>query len=179
MIDTSRFVDFATYHDHVTADYNSRSTQIFIDAGVPLTYGMIKFEPFAGVSYTRLHTGAFTEEGGAAALRSGSSNDDLTTSTLGIRAQTRFQLNDKIAMLRGLVGWRHNYNNITPTSTLSFLTSEPFSVSGLPYYREALALGAGLDLVLTDKVTIGVSYDGQISSNSRDHGARVNLRAKY
>ncbi len=50
-------------------------------------------EPFAGVAYVSLHTDAMSETGGAAALQSGSSTQDNTFTTLGLRAAKGFAVN--------------------------------------------------------------------------------------
>jgi len=179
-IDTSRSINFAGYSDYLIAGYHSRSTQIFGDIGVPLSYGEAVVEPFAGISYNYLHSGGFSERGGPAALYAGSSHDNLVTGTLGLRTQAEISYKgDKVVMLRGMAGWRHNYDDISPETWMSFVGSGDFSVSGLPFYRDALALAAGVDFTVTNKITFGVIYDGQISSGSNDHGVRINLRAKY
>jgi len=179
-IDTSRQVSFTGFSDYLKADYDSRTTHVFIDGGVPFSFRQATFEPFAALAYTYMHSGGFAEKGGEAALYSQSSNDNITTGTLGLRASTQINgVNNRAAMIRGLLAWRHKYGDIAPEARLGFIGFESFSTTGLPLYRDALALGAGLDFTLTNQVTLGVAYDGQISSAGQDHGVRLNLRAKY
>ncbi|AQS41872.1 MAG: Outer membrane autotransporter [Candidatus Tokpelaia hoelldobleri] len=179
-IDMSRQISFTGFADYLKADYSSRTTHVFIDAGVPFHFKQGTVQPFAGLAYTYLHSGGFAEKGGAAALYSQSSNDDITTGTLGLRANTQINgVNGRAALLRGLVAWRHKFGDINPEARLGFIGFESFSTTGLPLYRDALALGAGLDFTITDNVTFGVAYDGQVSSAGQDHGVRLNLRAKY
>ena len=46
-----------------------------------------------------------------------------------------------------MLGWRHVFGDVTPTSTLAFASapSIPFAVAGAPIARDALAVEAGLD----------------------------------
>ncbi|MGA3882270.1 autotransporter outer membrane beta-barrel domain-containing protein, partial [Bacillus pumilus] len=79
--------------------------------------GAARFEPFANLAYVSLHTDAFTEKGGAAALTSAATATDTTFSTLGLRTSTTFDIGGTVLTARSVVGWRHAFGDATPFST--------------------------------------------------------------
>jgi hypothetical protein len=80
-----------------------------------------------------------------AALTGYSQDDDLGTTTLGVRAEAR--LSDEVSLtLRGMVGWRHAFGDVNPSALLAFSDgASAFTVSGTPIDRNALVAEANLD----------------------------------
>ncbi len=96
------------------------TTQVFAEAGYGITTPYADLEPFAGVAYVSLHTDAMSETGGAAALQSGSSTQDNTFTTLGLRAAKGFAVNGGTLTASASLGWQYAFGDTTPVSTLSF-----------------------------------------------------------
>ncbi|MER9657252.1 autotransporter domain-containing protein [Mesorhizobium sp. M0152] len=170
-LSTHRSVAFDGFTDALSADY---------DAGTALAYkpdaGRFRFEPFANLAYV---TDGFTETGGAAALTSAGTSTAASFSTLGLRGSTDFELGGVNATARGMLGWRHAFGDVTPTSTFAFAGGDAFIIAGVPIARDAALFEAGLDLQLAAYATLGLSYSGQLGSGVFDQGARVNLRVKF
>jgi outer membrane autotransporter protein len=183
-IDTSRTVAFPGYTDQLSASYRARTAQIFGEAGYRLAVGTfgtgaLSVEPFAGLAYVHTTTNGFSETGGAAALTAAGSTSATTFSTLGLRAFSQFEAGGMQATLRGMVGWRHGFGNTVPTTRFSFAGGNAFSVSGTPAARNTALVEAGLDLAIRENVTLGLSYDGQYSRGSHDHGVNARLRVAF
>ncbi|CAN7598994.1 autotransporter domain-containing protein [Phyllobacterium sp. LjRoot231] len=178
-ISTDRSVQFTGSQEHLSADYNGGTAQIFGELGYGIQYNSVTLEPFANFSYANLHLDSFTEEGGASTLTAASSNTDITISTLGLSAATQLSLGSVGAALRGTLGWRHAYGDVTPQSRLAFAGMESFEISGLPIARDAALLEAGLNVDLTPATTFGLSYQGQIASEVQDHGFKANLTVRF
>ena len=106
--------------------------------------GRFKFEPFANLAYVSVHTDGFTETGGAAALTSAGSTTDATFTTLGLRGSTDFALGGINATARGMLGWRHAFGDVTPTSSFAFAGGDTFTIAGVPIARDAAVIEAGL-----------------------------------
>lgn len=68
---------------------------------------------------------------------------------------------------------------MTPEALLAFAGGAPFAIAGAPIARDALALEAGLDIALSRKATLGMSYSGQIASGTQDHGLKANLTVSF
>ncbi|MCG6121462.1 MAG: autotransporter domain-containing protein [Microvirga sp.] len=183
-IDTRRTVAFPGFTDRLSASYRARTAQIFGEAGYRIdlgTFGAGSFglEPFAGLAYVHTVADRFSETGGAAALTAAGSTSATTFSTLGLRAFSQFEAGGMQATLRGMLGWRHAFGDTTPTTRFAFAGGDAFSVSGAPIAKNAALVEAGLDLAIRENVTLGVSYDGQYSRRSQDHGFNARLRVAF
>src|SRR5471030_12586 len=143
--------------------------------------GRVALERFAGLAYVNLHTDGFTEDGGAAALHGGNDTQNLTYSTLGVRAASRFDLSGTTVITpRGRVGWRHAFDNATPTSSLAFAGSaSAFTVSGVPIARDSAVVELGLDVSVGKNATVGVSYSGQYGGEYRENAIQGSLLWRF
>ncbi|NKC04989.1 autotransporter domain-containing protein [Ochrobactrum haematophilum] len=179
-VDMNRSVAFPGFADSLAGDYDAGSFQLFGELGYKIHYGKALFEPYAGLAYVRLKTDGFDEKGQtAAALTVQSGTTDTSFSTLGLRASTEFVLGSITATARTDLGWRHAYGDITPVSTASFIGSDAFTAFGLPIAEDAALIGAGLDFKLTDDATLGISYNGQFASGSKQHGFNAKLSVGF
>ncbi len=179
-ISTKRDVIFPAFSETLSADYDARTTQAFAEFSYRMDYKDAAFEPFANLSYTHLNSDAFSEKGGTiAALTSGDSSMNTAFTTLGVRASTDIALEDAKATVRGMVGWRHAYGDVTPSSNLVFNSDASFDSVGAPIAQNALTLEAGLDFNLAKNATIGVSYSGQIAGDTQDHAGKINFNVSF
>jgi outer membrane autotransporter protein len=178
-VSTARSVAIPGFADSLTADYNAGTFQAFGEAGYRIDTAAASFEPFANLAYVSLHTDGFTEKGGAAALHADGQTTDTTFTTLGVRASTAFDLDGMKATARGMIGWRHAFGDTTPLATLAFAGSNIFTIAGVPIAKDSAVLEAGLDLNLSPRATLGLSYTGQFASGAQDHGFNANLMIKF
>ncbi|WP_377594047.1 autotransporter domain-containing protein [Pseudochelatococcus lubricantis] len=178
-VSTDRTASFAGYSDFLSGSYDAHTAQVFGEVGYRFDVGTVALEPFAGLAYVNLHTDGFFERGGSAALYSKSDDTDVTYSTLGLRLSAAFDLGSTKATVRGLVGWRHAFDDITPESTFWFDKGSAFTTTSLPVARDVAVLEAGLDAAINDAVTVGISYTGQLGDDAQDHGFKANLNWKF
>lgn len=179
-ISTSRNVAFAGFTDSLKADYDAGTGQVFGELAYGFKMGEARFEPFANLAHVNLHTDGFTEKGGTAALTTGSSTTDMTFTTLGMRASTNFDLNGTAVTARGMIGWRHGFGGMTPTSRMRFAgAGDAFTIAGVPVARNVAVLEAGLDVALTPNADFGVSYGAQFGSGAVDQSLKANLNIRF
>lgn len=179
-IDTKRDVDFPGFSDETEAGTTARTAQVFAEVGYDVQLGRATLQPVAGLTYVNIDSDGFDEGDGAAALKTGSENDDLVFSNLGLRAATVTQAFGAPLRLHGLLGWRHAYGDTTLESRLRFSDgSDGFTVSGVPIARDAALIEAGADLDFTDDLTVGLSYSGQIAPDSHENAVRADLRLQF
>ncbi|PLP56296.1 hypothetical protein CYK37_26310 [Mesorhizobium loti] len=178
-IDRSRQVAFPGFTDSLTGDYRAGTTQVFGELGYAIKAGNLAFEPFANLAYVNIHTNGFDEKGGAAALNVHGGSNDITFTTLGIRASTDFDIGSAKATVRGMIGWRHGYGDVTPTVSQAFTGSNAFSIAGAPIARNSAVIEAGLDFAIAPAATLGISYHGQVGSRASDHGVRADLNVRF
>ncbi|WP_417710153.1 autotransporter domain-containing protein, partial [Roseibium aggregatum] len=72
---------------------------------------------------------------------------------------------------------RHAIGDLTPDQRMALSGLDPFTVQGVPLDRDTALVEAGLALTITDRTTLGLSYQGAFGENARDQGAnaRVNI----
>ena len=179
-VTSERAVAAGGLKDTLTADYWSRTAQVFGEASYALETPWLQVSPFAGLALLHQQTDAFQEQGSAAlALTGDGSSQLLGSSTLGLRMSKTLATTDGIsAALTGALGWRHAIGDLTPDQRMALSGLDPFTVQGVPLDRDTALIEAGLALTITDRTTLGLSYQGAFGENARDQGAnaRVNIR---
>ncbi|WP_231584921.1 autotransporter domain-containing protein [Bordetella pseudohinzii] len=177
-INSRRQVRYGSLDETLKADYSASSTQLFAELGYALPLGaQASIEPFVGLSWNDLRMRGFSESGGSAALSGRSQNDDSASTLAGLRGQ--WQLPDSAIALRGLLGWRHAYGELRPSSTLAFDQGPAFSVAGAPIARDAARVELGADLVVVRNMTAGLAYAGEFGGGNRQHTGSLNLRWQF
>ncbi|MCD2172302.1 autotransporter outer membrane beta-barrel domain-containing protein [Rhizobium sp. C4] len=178
-LSSSRSFSFSGFTDSLSADYHARTTQAYGDVGYRMDLGSVSFEPFAGLAYVNLNTDGFTEKGGFAALTSRGNSVDATFTTIGLRAESRFDLEGVSVTASGMAAWRHSLNQVTPTSINAIAGGAAFSAAGAPLARDVAVFEAGLSAAISQNATIGVSYSGQFGNGVRDQGIKGRLSLKF
>ncbi|WP_176086882.1 autotransporter domain-containing protein, partial [Martelella sp. HB161492] len=125
-----------------------------------------------------LNTGSYSENG-TAGLYGGSDNSDVTYTTLGIRAGHSFRLSQVDAKLHGMLGWQHAFGDTTSSATHAFVTSNAFTVTGVPIAEDAAIVKAGIDFGVTKSTTFGFAYQGRFGSNARENVVSANLNVAF
>lgn len=178
-ISTDRNVDFPGFSESLNSDYDARTAQIYGDIGYTIDMGEAQFEPFAGLAYVNADRDGYSESGGVAALSDNDDNVNGTFSTLGLRASTSFDASGLPIKVTGMLGWRHAFNGLTPTATHSFAGSSPFTVAGVPLAENVAVVELGFETLVSQDLSLGVSYSGQFGSGFNDHGLKGNLNWKF
>lgn len=181
----NRSVGFPGVAELLRNNYSAGTTQTFGEFGYRIRAGRtplghLAFEPFANLAYVNLSTDGFTEKGGAAALTGRNDTTGVTFTTLGLRASTGFDLgNGMTATARGMLGWRHAFGDVTPTSTMAFAGGSPFTVAGVPIARNGAVADLGLDVNVTPDAVLGLTYGGQFGSGVTDQTLRGNFAVRF
>ncbi|RMP50952.1 Autotransporter [Pseudomonas savastanoi pv. glycinea] len=172
-----RTLDLPGSSEHFKEDYKAATNQVFGELGYTLEMGNAQLEPFANLAHVRLDTDAFDENSNAISLQNKSQDNHITFSTLGLRAATRLNAGSVTIKPNATLGWRRAYGDVTPESRSAFSGGSTFELSSAPIARSAAVLGAGVDLGLSDTLSVGLSYDGQVSNDASDQSlnARVTL----
>jgi subtilase-type serine protease len=179
-IETSREVGFQGFSDNLQSAYSANTSQVFGELGYSMKAGPVALEPFANLAYVDVHTNAFQERGGAAALTAQEGNTAMTFSTLGAHATTQLGGSLANATLRGTLGWRHAFGSTTPTSSLAFASAgSAADIAGAPIDRDAAVVVVGLDIALSPVSTLGFAYSGQVGPNTTDQSLQANLSLRF
>ncbi|OYX71912.1 MAG: hypothetical protein B7Y95_11960, partial [Rhizobiales bacterium 32-66-11] len=178
-VSTARSVGFTGFYDSLNADYDVGTFQAFGELGWRIDAAFASFEPYANLSYVRLDGGSYFEQGGAAALYSDGSDMDTTFTTLGLRVSKEIILGSYDATLRGAIGWRHAFGDVTPAISQAFASSDAFTVTGVAIAEDAAVLEAGLDVLVGANTTLGVAYTGQFGDSVTQNGFNATLKVSF
>ncbi|MEB0047126.1 MULTISPECIES: autotransporter domain-containing protein [unclassified Pseudomonas] len=169
---SKRRVAFNGFSDRPTGSYDASTQQAFAEVGYTLRSGNVSAEPFVTLGYQRYQRDSYTENGGAATLRVHGQTQNNLNSTFGLRLAQLNTLDNGMQLTPRLsAGWKHTYGNINSKTRQRLATGgKNFTVEGAALDRDGLMLGAGLDLAVSARHTLGVGYNGEIGSDSRSHG---------
>jgi len=172
-----RTLDLPGASERFKEDYNGATNQVFGELGYAIELGNAQLEPFANLAHVRLDTDSFDENSNAIRLENKSQDNNITFSTLGLRAATRLNAGSVAIKPNATLGWRRASGGGTPARRAAFGGGDAVELAGAPIARDAAVLGAGDDLGLSDTLSVGLSYNGQVSSDASDQtlNARVTL----
>ncbi|WP_136660960.1 autotransporter domain-containing protein [Nitratireductor sp. XY-223] len=171
-IKTSRLVSFGKFSQSLVADYSAHSFQAFAEAGHRIETPIMTLEPFAGISYIKLHTDGFKESGGRAAVSASSGTGDATFTTLGVRSAV--SLNQQIRAT-GMAGWRHAFEGVDQASVFTFSGSAPFTILGAPIAEDAFIAELGIEARLSQAFMLEATYAGQYGSHTTENGFNAQM----
>ncbi|WP_049241673.1 autotransporter serine protease, partial [Serratia marcescens] len=166
-IDTKRSVNYGMQSDRDTAKYSARTEQLFAEAGYSVKGEWLNLEPFVNLAYVNFENNGIAESGGAAALRGDKQHTDATVSTLGLRADTAWQVTPGTTVaLRSELGWQHQYGGLERGTGLRFNGGNaPFVVDSVPVSRDGMVLKAGAEVAVNENATLSLGYGGLLSQN--------------
>lgn len=168
--DTRRTILFPDYAGHVQSSSMAYTAQIFGEAAYRLQFKTFALEPFAQTAYVHLNSDGLQEQGGAMALSMRGDHQAVTYTTLGTHASTHFLSSGDFFTAHATMGWRHAFGHVQPDADMAFANGSAFTVEGLPIARNALVLDTGLDLHVSKRAVISLSYNGQIAAHAVDSG---------
>ena len=180
-LEMKRNVSFADFSDKVSADYHGDSFQVFGELGYKVDVAsQTAVEPYANLAYVKVRTNGFTEEGAkGAALQVNAKSSDATLSTLGVKASTHFDVGNVAVTAQANIGWRHAYGNVVPVSTARFAGSNTFTVDGTPLSKDVALTEVSVRVQLSDRTTLGVGYQGQFGSGTKQNSVSANVNLQF
>ncbi|WP_277589334.1 autotransporter domain-containing protein [Pseudomonas chlororaphis] len=175
--DVKRNLQYDAVSARQKAKMTGNTTQLFSEAAYRLDLQEVVLEPFANLSYVNISLDRLTETGSAAALKSRRHSRDAVASTLGARVKKTVNLTEHQKIdLSATLGGQRNLSGIPSEDNLELATGGPsFSVRSMPIARNIAMVGAQASIALTKDVNMSLSYNGQLSSNEKTHGAGLNL----
>ncbi len=175
-IEGERNVDFSGFSDRLKSDYDANSLLAFTEAGYRFGQPEMNVEPFVNLSWIRLHTDSFREDGGAAALSVHNETMNTFYSTLGVRGVTGLPKN---VNLYGSLGWQHAYGDKNTSSRMAFAGSDAFITQGQAVDEDVMVGDIGVSVQLSRAATLDVGYQGQYGADTRVNSVNANLRWSF
>lgn len=167
---TKRHVAFNGFRDRLKGRYDATTQQVFGQIGYNLDVGNFDIEPYVQVGYQRYQRDAYAEKGGDAALQYNGQAQEHYSSDLGLRLARPLIFDRGIRLTPRLdLGWKHLYGDVRGTSHQRMASgSGIYTVEGIELDRDSLLLEAGLDLALSPRHTLGLSYSSETGQDNRN-----------
>ncbi|MCW7649158.1 autotransporter outer membrane beta-barrel domain-containing protein [Serratia bockelmannii] len=180
-IDTKRSVNYGMQSDRDTAKYSARTEQLFAEAGYSVKGEWLNLEPFVNLEYVNFENNGIAESGGAAALRGDKQHTDATVSTLGLRADTSWQVSlGSTVALRSELGWQHQYGGLERGTGLRFNGGNaPFVVDSVPVSRDGMVLKAGAEVAVNENASLSLGYGGLLSQHHQDNSINAGFTWRF
>ncbi|MCA1298110.1 autotransporter domain-containing protein [Stappia indica] len=178
---TSRHVAFGGIDETVTADYWSRTAQVFADVSYRFDTPWAGLEPYAGLALIHQQGDSFQERGSSdVALASKASSQIFGSSNLGVRlSKTLSAQNGTTAELTGTLGWQHALGSLSAHRRLALAGIDSFSIQGVPIDRDTALVQAGVRFNLSDRAKVGLSYQGRFGRNALEQGANARFEVRF
>jgi len=174
----TRQVQLRGFSDRLRSDRDSQLLQAFGEFGYAFRFERFAIEPFAQLALLRISSGSAVEQGGPAALRVSSGEQNLGFATQGLRSEA--QLGTMPLFARGLLGWRYGFGELTPQALTAFaIGATPARVYAAAIDRNALVAEAGLDWRASQSTTLGLAYSAAIGERSRDHALKGRIDVRF
>jgi subtilase-type serine protease len=155
---------------------NANSTQLFAEADVTYQVGSTRVRPFVGLTQLWMRGNAFSEtETSLVRLSANASQNNVTFTTLGLRADQVFETSASRLRVNGMLGWRNASGAVAPDTTMQLDAGNPFNVSGAPIARNALVMELTVGAHIDQSTVINLSYGGQFGSGMQSNTLQAGL----
>ncbi|YAF58203.1 Outer membrane autotransporter barrel domain-containing protein [Pseudomonas sp. E141] len=167
---TKRHVLFNGFRDRLKGRYDANTQQVFGQLGYNLNIGHFDIEPYIDLGYQRYQRDRYSENGGDAALQFNGQTQDYFHSNLGLHLARSFSLDQGMRLTPRLsLGWKHLYGETRGASRQGLVgAGKSYTVEGVELDRDSLLFETGLDLAVSPRHTLGVSYKGETGQDNRN-----------
>jgi autotransporter-associated beta strand protein len=144
--------------------------------------GNLTIGPNASFQYSYVGLNAFTETGSLAPMRFPDQNTESERTALGAQASYDWKIGHITVIPQVSAAWQHEFGD-TAYSIVANLASgagNSFTVSGPEIGRDSLLVGAGATVILSERVSTYLYYDGEFArtnylSNNVSAGVRISF----
>jgi outer membrane autotransporter protein len=157
------------------------SVQVFGEVGYTfLLSERVTLEPFVGLAHVHVSSHDVVENASPFRAAGEVASFDTTYSTLGARVVATMPTEVGTITFMGMLGWRHAFGDVAPQASFTVTNfPTPFLVVGAPIDRDSLVVEAGVYWQASEKVTVGVMYDGAIGQRGQEHTLRGSLSVRF
>jgi len=169
----------------LTSSYASTAWSGRLQASAQLaSWNGVTLSPLAALQAVHVSSPAVVERAGlggnAGALSIAGRNDTTSRSELGVQLDGRASFG--AVPVTGFVraAWAHYFQrDASLTASLIALPGASFSASGARPDQDSALIAAGLDARLTERVSLGIRLDSELSTNTRSLGGTARLAVSF
>lgn len=179
-VETNRQIQFSGFSDEVSAKYWSGMIQVYLEAGWSMNGDLWTVEPFGNIAFSHIWRGPFIETGGAAALEAPSSNDNNWQTTVGLRIDRDFAINDRPGTTHATIGWTHTVGQSTVETETAFAGGgDTFHIASSGLAGDTAFLQFGAQLNIAPLASVSFEYISYLSGGSRSEGLSTHLEIRF
>ncbi|WP_294329817.1 hypothetical protein [uncultured Sphingomonas sp.] len=135
--------------------------------------------PFAGARVIHLDNDGYTESGaGTANMQVRKLSVDSFNHEVGVQGAAIFDTASGRFAPSLKIGWTHSYKN-SPIPLSAVLGGVAFTSTSTRGPRDGALIGAGVSFMRTDRLRIGVQYDGELRNAFQSHSGTVKLTVNF
>lgn len=150
-----------------------------VTGGVPykLNNGIL-ITPKVGLEWSRLVRRSYTESNTSSPMSTGALTANRVRSITGLTVGKQIRIKQVKVQPYLRTFWQHEFNNkgIDPVVTQNGLTVQ---ISGQDLARNNYTVGAGINLLTTDALSVAIGYDHTIGDGLRTHALQATLQWSY
>ncbi len=167
--------------DNLTATFDGQSYTARAEAGYRLEVApKTGIAPYAAGQFQLFHTPGYSEtdmSGMGFGLSYAASDSTYTRTEIGARFDTTTEFDGKPLVLRGRLGWAHDFIN-TPGINASFsaLPGSSFIVTGTTPPPDSGLASVSVEYTIRPRLTLGTKFDGEFSGQAQSYAGMATLR---
>jgi autotransporter-associated beta strand protein len=153
-----------------------------IAGGYDWKKGNLTIGPTASFQYGYVALDGFTETGSLAPLKFPRQNTESERTAVGGKASYQWKIGNITAIPQFSAAWQHEFGSTTYSVVASLASGagNSFTVFGPPIGRDSLLIGAGATVILNERVSAYLYYDGEFArtnylSNNVSGGVRISF----
>lgn len=178
-ISSTRTFDIPGQFGTSSAAYTAAQAQVFGELAYQFIAGPTSAEAYLGLAHAYLAPTSFTETGSALSLAGNAPSGTLTTATIGLRSETRINIDDMAAKLGLGLAVRSAIGTSEAGYQMQLAGANPFQISGPAKSGPELLVDLSLDAPLTEMANARFEYQGNISEHGFGHSAKATLSVGF
>lgn len=175
--DTTRILT-VPFTDKAKGSHDGDQFNVAIEVGAPMAYAGAIITPVAGLTYSRLHQGAYTEtsDGGMALAVNGQTNDSAVSS-LGLKGLVPIASD---TVVEGRASWLHEFADDAQIVSASFAAGGgTFTAAGPGVGRDTADLGVGMLAQIGANSSFEINYDANVREDYLAHVGSARLDVHF
>jgi outer membrane autotransporter protein len=153
-----------------------------VAAGYDWKRGNLSIGPTASFQYSYIGLNGFSETGSLAPLKFPDQNTESERTAFGAKASYEWKVGHITLIPQVDAAWQHEFGSTAYSVVAGFATGagKNFTVIGPDIGRDSLLIGAGATVILSDRVSTYLFYDGEVArTNYQSHNVSGGVRISF
>jgi len=165
--------------NRLTGDYDGTEYGAGMRASYTFDAGEgVAAAPEIGLTYTRLSTDAYSERGvGARSYRD--ADFDSLLGYAGVRVSTDYHSGSTRITPQLRIGLEHEFEGDFEQVASFTAGGVPFTITNDDRENTRFRLGGGIEVAMTNGISLGLDYDGAFGSDYQEHGGSLRMRIDF